>query len=161
MVRRLSKQKVIKKSYLQKYLSAPHHDVVIGKAPKVGVVNGLAWTAVGGELLHIGVTVPGKGELIYTGSLGEVMEESIETAHSLIRSLAKKHKIKKTLIDKHDLRACSRGATPKDGPSAGIGMATALLSVLTNQKVRHDIAMTGEVTLRGNVLAIGGLKKRF
>ncbi|MDC3181127.1 endopeptidase La [Gammaproteobacteria bacterium] len=162
--KKISKQKVIKKSQLQKYLkSPPHQHLVVGKSAKVGVVNGLAWTAVGGELLHIeSLLIPGKGELIYTGSLGEVMEESIETAHSLVRSFAKKFKIKKALLDKHDLHVhVPEGATPKDGPSAGIAMATALLSVLTNQKVRHDVAMTGEVTLRGNVLAIGGLKEKI
>lgn len=162
--RAASKPKVIKKSHLQKYLQAPHYDKhSIGKKPAVGVVNGLAWTCVGGELLTIeALKLPGKGELVYTGSLGEVMQESIKAAYSVVRSVAKKYQFKSSLLDKHDFHIhVPEGATPKDGPSAGIGMATALLSVITGHKVANDVAMTGEITLRGNVIAIGGLKEKI
>jgi ATP-dependent Lon protease len=130
---------------------------------QVGVVTGLAWTEVGGELLTIeGVMMPGRGKMTVTGNLKEVMKESISAAASYVRSRAIDFGIEPPLFDKRDIHVhVPEGATPKDGPSAGIGMATAIVSVLTSIPVRHDIAMTGEVTLRGRVLPIGGLKEKL
>jgi ATP-dependent Lon protease len=130
---------------------------------QVGIVTGLAWTQVGGELLNIeAVAVPGKGVQIKTGSLGDVMQESISTALTVVRSRAAVLGIAKDFHEKCDLHIhVPEGATPKDGPSAGIGMCTAVVSVLTGIPVRADVAMTGEITLRGQVLAIGGLKEKL
>jgi ATP-dependent Lon protease len=130
---------------------------------QVGIVTGLAWTQVGGELLNIeAVAVPGKGLQIKTGSLGDVMQESISTALTVVRSRAAVLGISKDFHEKCDLHIhVPEGATPKDGPSAGIGMCTAVVSVLTGIPVRADVAMTGEITLRGQVLAIGGLKEKL
>ncbi|MCU0819557.1 MAG: endopeptidase La [Beijerinckiaceae bacterium] len=130
---------------------------------QVGGVTGLAWTEVGGELLTIeGVMMPGKGRMTVTGNLRDVMKESISAAASWVRSRAVDFGIKPTLFDKRDIHVhVPEGATPKDGPSAGIGMATAIVSLLTGIPVRRDIAMTGEVTLRGRVLPIGGLKEKL
>ena len=130
---------------------------------QVGGVTGLAWTEVGGELLTIeGVMMPGKGKMIVTGNLKEVMKESISAAASYVRSRAIDFGIKPPLFDTRDIHVhVPEGATPKDGPSAGIGMATAIVSVMTGIPVRRDIAMTGEVTLRGRVLPIGGLKEKL
>ena len=130
---------------------------------QVGVVTGLAWTEVGGELLTIeGVMMPGRGKMTVTGNLKEVMKESISAAASYVRSRAIDFGLEPPLFDKRDIHVhVPEGATPKDGPSAGIGMATAIVSVLTSIPVRHDIAMTGEVTLRGRVLPIGGLKEKL
>ncbi|WP_246373577.1 endopeptidase La [Gluconacetobacter tumulicola] len=129
----------------------------------VGVVTGLAWTEVGGEILTIeSVMVPGKGAIKQTGKLGDVMQESVAAALSYVRSRAVTFGIKPTLFEKRDLHVhVPEGATPKDGPSAGIAMATSLVSVLTGIPVRRDVAMTGEITLRGRVLAIGGLKEKL
>ncbi|CAP56985.1 putative ATP-dependent protease La [Gluconacetobacter diazotrophicus PA1 5] len=129
----------------------------------VGVVTGLAWTEVGGEILTIeSVMVPGKGAVKQTGKLGDVMQESVAAALSYVRSRAVTFGIKPTLFEKRDLHVhVPEGATPKDGPSAGIAMATSLVSVLTGIPVRRDVAMTGEITLRGRVLAIGGLKEKL
>ncbi|MFS3136974.1 endopeptidase La [Gluconacetobacter sacchari] len=129
----------------------------------VGVVTGLAWTEVGGEILTIeSVMVPGKGAIKHTGKLGDVMQESVAAALSYVRSRAVSFGIKPTLFEKRDLHVhVPEGATPKDGPSAGIAMATSLVSVLTGIPVRRDVAMTGEITLRGRVLAIGGLKEKL
>src|SRR5215203_1539196 len=129
----------------------------------VGVVTGLAWTEVGGEILTIeSVTVPGKGKVQHTGKLGDVMQESVSAAMSYVRSRAITFGIKPTLFEKRDLHVhVPEGATPKDGPSAGIAMATSIVSVLTGIPVRKDVAMTGEVTLRGRVLPIGGLKEKL
>lgn len=131
--------------------------------PKVGVVRGLAWTSVGGDTLSIEVSiVPGKGVLNLTGRLGDVMKESAKTGISYVRSVSKKYNIAPTYFDKHDIHIhIPEGAVPKDGPSAGITMATAILSAITGDMVRGDIAMTGEVTLRGYVLPIGGLKEKI
>ena len=130
---------------------------------RVGVVTGLAWTEVGGELLNIeAVAVPGKGRQTKTGSLGDVMQESIQAALTFVRSRAEVLGVASDFHEKHDFHIhVPEGATPKDGPSAGIGMCTALVSVLTGIPVRADIAMTGEITLRGRVLTIGGLKEKL
>jgi len=130
---------------------------------KIGQVTGLAWTSVGGELLTIeAMAVPGKGRHIKTGSLGDVMQESIAAATTVVRSRAQGLGIPATYYDKHDLHIhVPEGATPKDGPSAGVAMCTALVSVATGIPVRSDVAMTGEITLRGEVLPIGGLKEKL
>jgi ATP-dependent Lon protease len=129
----------------------------------VGVVAGLAWTEVGGEILTIeSVMVPGKGNIRHTGKLGDVMQESVSAAMSYVRSRAIRFGIKPTLFDRRDIHVhVPEGATPKDGPSAGIAMATSIVSVLTGIPIRRDIAMTGEITLRGRVLPIGGLKEKL
>jgi ATP-dependent Lon protease len=130
---------------------------------QVGVVTGLAWTEVGGELLTIeGVMLPGKGRMTTTGKLGDVMKESINAASSYVRSRSTAFGIEPPLFDRKDIHVhVPEGATPKDGPSAGTAMATAIVSVMTGIPVRKDVAMTGEVTLRGRVLPIGGLKEKL
>jgi ATP-dependent Lon protease len=130
---------------------------------QVGQVTGLAWTEVGGELLTIeAVVIPGTGKQTYTGKLGEVMQESIQTAITVARSRTDHLGIEASFYQKHDMHVhVPEGATPKDGPSAGIGMCTALISALTKIAVRSDVAMTGEITLRGEVLPIGGLKEKL
>ncbi|RGR79284.1 endopeptidase La [Mediterraneibacter gnavus] len=132
-------------------------------ADEIGIVRGLAWTSVGGDTLQIEVNVmPGKGEIMLTGQLGDVMKESARTGISYIRSVSRDYQIADDFFEKHDIHVhIPEGAVPKDGPSAGITMATAMLSAITEQKVRADIAMTGEVTLRGRVLSIGGLKEKL
>jgi ATP-dependent Lon protease len=129
----------------------------------VGVVTGLAWTEVGGEILTIeSIMVPGKGNVKHTGKLGDVMQESVSAALSYVRSRAVQFGLKPTLFEKRDIHVhVPEGATPKDGPSAGIAMATSIVSVLTGIAVRRDVAMTGEITLRGRVLPIGGLKEKL
>ncbi len=129
----------------------------------VGIVRGLAWTSVGGDTLEIEVnTMPGKGELVLTGNLGEVMKESAQTGISFIRANAKKYEIEEKVFKETDIHIhIPEGAVPKDGPSAGITMAAAVLSALTGKKIYSDIAMTGEITLRGRVLPIGGLKEKL
>ncbi|AAV95858.1 endopeptidase La [Ruegeria pomeroyi] len=133
------------------------------KDDQIGVVTGLAWTSVGGDLLSIeALRLPGKGRMKTTGKLGEVMKESIDAAASYVRSIAPAIGVKPPRLDRWDIHVhVPEGATPKDGPSAGIAMVTSIVSVLTQTPVRKDIAMTGEVTLRGNVLAIGGLKEKL
>ncbi len=129
----------------------------------IGIVRGLAWTSVGGDTLEIEVnTMPGKGELVLTGNLGEVMKESAQTGISFIRANAKKYEIEEKIFKETDIHIhIPEGAVPKDGPSAGITMAAAVLSALTGKKIYSDIAMTGEITLRGRVLPIGGLKEKL
>ncbi len=130
---------------------------------EIGIVRGLAWTSVGGDTLQIEVnSMPGKGEIILTGQLGDVMKESARTGVSYIRSVSSRFEIPEDYFEKHDLHIhIPEGAVPKDGPSAGITMATAMLSAVTGTKVRADLAMTGEITLRGRVLPIGGLKEKL
>ncbi len=129
----------------------------------VGVTTGLAWTEVGGEILTIeAVTVPGKGKVITTGKLGDVMKESVQAAESFVKSRSVEFGIKPTLFNRKDIHVhVPEGATPKDGPSAGVAMVTTIVSVLTGIAVRRDVAMTGEITLRGRVLPIGGLKEKL
>ena len=130
---------------------------------QIGVVTGLAWTSVGGDLLHIeALRLPGKGRMKTTGKLGDVMKESIDAASSFVRSISPKIGVKPTRFDKMDIHVhVPDGATPKDGPSAGLAMVTSIVSVLTQIPVRRDIAMTGEVSLRGNAMPIGGLKEKL
>lgn len=133
------------------------------KKADVGIVRGLAWTSVGGDTLEIEVnTYPGKGELVLTGQMGDVMKESASAGLSYIRSIADKYQITPDYFEKNDIQIhIPEGAVPKDGPSAGITMATAVLSAITDKKIRADVAMTGEITLRGRVLPIGGLKEKI
>ncbi|MGE4366269.1 endopeptidase La [Thermomonas sp.] len=149
---------------LEKYLGVHRFDFGRAEAEnEVGLVTGLAWTEVGGDLLQIESTlVPGKGALLLTGQLGDVMKESASAALSVVRARAEQLGIPLDFLQKHDVHVhVPDGATPKDGPSAGIAMATALVSMLTKVPVRHDVAMTGEITLRGKVTAIGGLKEKL
>jgi ATP-dependent Lon protease len=149
---------------LEKYAGVPRYrHSETEQEDMVGVTTGLAWTEVGGELLTIeAVIVPGKGKVISTGKLGDVMKESIQAAESYVKSRALEFGIRPPQFEKKDIHVhVPEGATPKDGPSAGVGMVTTIVSALTGIPVRHDIAMTGEVTLRGRVLAIGGLKEKL
>ena len=158
-----TKREVTEES-LQEYLGVRKFSYGLAAADnQVGQVTGLAWTSVGGELLTLeGASTPGKGRIIKTGKLGEVMQESIQAALTVVRSRASGMGIAEDYFEKHDLHIhVPEGATPKDGPSAGIGMVTALVSVMTGIPVRADVAMTGEITLRGKVLAIGGLKEKL
>jgi len=146
------------------YLGVYRYDFgVAAKENQVGQVTGLAWTSVGGELLTIEtVVLPGKGKMIKTGKLGDVMQESLEAAMSVVRSRAARLGIPEDFYEKQDIHIhLPEGATPKDGPSAGIGLTTALVSALTEIPARADVAMTGEITLRGEVLPIGGLKEKL
>ena len=160
-----SKDKVVvTQDNLKDFLGVQRFDY--GKADKdnqIGQVTGLAWTQVGGDLLTIETTsVPGKGKMTSTGSLGDVMQESIKAAMTVVRSRAEKLRINDDFYEKRDIHVhVPEGATPKDGPSAGIAMCTALVSSLTGNPVKCDVAMTGEITLRGEVLAIGGLKEKL
>ena len=156
--------KELNSKLLEKYSGVKKYD--FGKAEeenKVGQVKGLAWTQVGGELLDIeAIAVDGKGKTIKTGSLGDVMQESIQAAFTVVRSRANSLGLNSNFYEKLDLHIhVPEGATPKDGPSAGIGMCTALVSVLTGIPVKADVAMTGEITLQGQVLRIGGLKEKL
>lgn len=149
---------------LDKFLGVQRYSYGMAeKKSQVGQVTGLAWTEVGGDLLTIEtVAMPGKGNIIRTGSLGDVMKESVEAARSVVRSRSKRLGIRDDVFEKQDIHVhVPEGATPKDGPSAGIAMTTALVSTLTGIPVRADVAMTGEITLRGEVLAIGGLKEKL
>ena len=149
---------------LDKFLGVRKYDFgLAGKENQVGQVTGLAWTEVGGDLLTIeAALMPGKGNITRTGSLGDVMKESVEAARSVVRSRARRLGITDEMFEKRDIHIhVPEGATPKDGPSAGIAMTTALVSVLSGIPVRADVAMTGEITLRGEVLPIGGLKEKL
>ena len=163
VVQKAKKVTITKKS-LAKYAGVPKFRY--GEAESedmVGVVTGLAWTEVGGEILTIeSVVVPGKGNIKPTGQLGDVMKESVSAALSYVRSRSTTFGLKPTLFEKRDIHVhVPEGATPKDGPSAGIAMATSIVSVLTGSPIRRDVAMTGEITLRGRVLPIGGLKEKL
>ena len=149
---------------LEKYLGVKRFRYGVAEEnDQIGQVNGLAWTEVGGELLTIeAATMPGKGKFSITGQLGDVMQESIQAAMSVVRSRSETLGLEAGFQEDIDIHVhVPEGATPKDGPSAGIGMCTALASVLTNIPVRANIAMTGEITLRGEVLPIGGLKEKL
>lgn len=158
------KKKVnVTKKNLTHYLGKEKYTIdMAAKKDEIGIVRGLAWTSVGGDTLEIEVNVmPGKGEFRLTGQLGDVMKESAQAGISYIRSVSKEFKISKDFFKENDIHIhIPEGAVPKDGPSAGITMATAMLSAMTKQKVRADVAMTGEITLRGRVLPIGGLKEK-
>ena len=164
LIKPTKKQTTVTSRNLEHYLGvlkfrhglAEQHD-------QVGQVTGLAWTEVGGELLKIEATImPGKGKSTYTGSLGNVMQESIQAAVTVVRSRARILGIAEDFYQEKDIHIhVPEGATPKDGPSAGIGMCTALVSALTGIAVKADVAMTGEITLRGEVLPIGGLKEKL
>ncbi|EAQ46029.1 ATP-dependent protease La [Roseobacter sp. MED193] len=172
-VARKSLTKIVKKEAASVSVTSDNLDEFLGvakyryglaeKEDQVGVVTGLAYTSVGGELLSIeALRLPGKGRMKTTGKLGDVMKESIEAASSYVRSISPKIGVKPPKFDKWDIHVhVPEGATPKDGPSAGLAMVTSIVSVLTQIPVRKDIAMTGEVTLRGNALAIGGLKEKL
>jgi len=149
---------------VEEYLGVQRHRYGLAeKEDQVGVVTGLAWTSVGGDLLQIeALRLPGKGRMKTTGKLGDVMKESIEAASSYVRSISPQLGVKPPKFEAMDIHVhVPDGATPKDGPSAGLAMVTAIVSVLTGIPVRKDIAMTGEVTLRGNASAIGGLKEKL
>ena len=149
---------------IQKFLGREKYTYqMVNPAPETGIVRGLAWTSVGGDTLQIEVNVmPGSGELLLTGQMGDVMKESAQAGISYIRSISRNYGIADDFFEKHDVHVhIPEGAVPKDGPSAGITMATAILSAVTETKVRADLAMTGEITLRGRVLPIGGLKEKL
>ncbi|MBK8337230.1 MAG: endopeptidase La [Sterolibacteriaceae bacterium] len=164
VLKKRSSKVVVNEKNLDKFLGVRRHSFGMAeKENQVGQVTGLAWTEVGGELLTIeAVVLPGKGKTMTTGKLGEVMQESIQAALSVVRNRSKALGIVDSFYEKSDIHIhLPEGATPKDGPSAGIGICTALVSVLTGIPVRADVAMTGEITLRGEVLPIGGLKEKL
>ncbi len=168
LTRRLAEKKPVPKTItramLGKYLGPPHFtEQLVEKEDQVGVATGIAYTEAGGDIMPIEVTLmPGKGNLTLTGQLGEVMQESVQAAYSYVRSHAEEYNIKSNQFENTDVHVhVPEGAIPKDGPSAGITMATALVSAFSNHKVRRDVAMTGEITLRGKVLPIGGLKEKI
>ena len=159
-------KKIVKitETNLEKFLGKPVYSYTLAnEQDEVGIVRGLAWTSVGGDTLQIEVNaMPGKGELALTGQLGDVMKESAKAGITYIRSIASKYGVEKEYFEKHDFHIhIPEGAVPKDGPSAGITMATALLSAITEKPVKASVAMTGEITLRGRVLPIGGLKEKI
>lgn len=154
----------ISESNLERFLGKPLYSFEpANESDEIGIVRGLAWTSVGGDTLQIEVNVmPGKGELLLTGQLGDVMKESARAGITYIRSIVSRYGVEKEYFEKHDIHIhIPEGAVPKDGPSAGITMATAMLSAIVEKKVRADVAMTGEITLRGRVLPIGGLKEKI
>ena len=164
LIKKRTGKVIVNAKNLDKYLGVRRYSFGMAeKENQVGQVTGLAWTEVGGELLTIEcATVPGKGNIIRTGSLGDVMKESVEAARTVVRARAKRLGIKDEAFEKTDIHVhVPEGATPKDGPSAGIAMTTALISAFTGIPVRCDVCMTGEITLRGEVLAIGGLKEKL
>jgi ATP-dependent Lon protease len=170
--RKIARKRVEKQAYphrltagmLHKYLGPPAFDYgMLDEKDQVGVANGVAWSEAGGDLMPVEVTlVDGKGSLMLTGQLGDVMQESAQAALSYARSISTRIGIKPRVYEKSDIHVhVAEGAVPKEGPSAGITMATALISALTRIPVRRDVAMTGEITLRGRVLPIGGLKEKL
>ena len=164
IVKKTAKTVQVTEERLETYLGVKRHRYGLAElTDQVGVVTGLAWTSVGGELLQIeALRLPGKGRMKTTGKLGDVMKESIEAAASFVRSISPELGVKPPKFETMDIHVhVPEGATPKDGPSAGLAMVTSIVSVITGIPVRKDIAMTGEVTLRGNALAIGGLKEKL
>ena len=164
LLKKSQKRIAVTSRNLDKFLGVRRYNFgVAERENQVGQVTGLAWTEVGGELLTIeSVALPGKGKTITTGSLGDVMKESVEAARSVVRARAQRLGIADDAFEKKDIHIhVPEGATPKDGPSAGIAMTTALVSSMTGIPVRCDVAMTGEITLRGEVLPIGGLKEKL
>jgi ATP-dependent Lon protease len=164
IVRKETEKVDVTPDQLEDYLGVPKYRFGLAEdEDQVGVVTGLAYTSVGGDLLHIeALKLPGKGRMKTTGTLGDVMKESIDAASSYVRSISPEIGVKPTRFEALDIHVhVPEGATPKDGPSAGLAMVTSIVSVLTGIPVRKDIAMTGEVTLRGNALAIGGLKEKL
>jgi ATP-dependent Lon protease len=168
LTRRLAEHKPIPRTItpqgLSKYLGPPNFtEQRIGAEDEVGVATGIAYTEVGGDVMPIEVSLmPGKGQMTLTGQLGEIMQESVQAALSYTRAHAKEYGIKSNSFESFDIHLhIPEGAVPKDGPSAGITMATALISAFSEYKIRHDVAMTGEITLRGKVLPIGGLKEKL
>lgn len=164
IVRGVAKSVDVTTDSLERYLGVPRYKHgLVEEEDQVGATTGLAYTSVGGDLLHIeALKLPGKGRMKTTGTLGDVMKESIDAAASFVRSKAHEFGVKPRRFEKIDIHVhVPEGATPKDGPSAGIAMVTSIVSVLTDIPVRKDVAMTGEVTLRGNVLPIGGLKEKL
>ncbi len=158
------KKVTVNKHNIEKFLGVQKfHYGVAEHEDMIGQVTGLAWTSVGGEILTIEASMmPGKGKMLHTGQLGEVMQESIHAAMTVVRSRTKQYHIADDTFEKNDFHVhVPEGATPKDGPSAGVGMCTALVSILTQIPVKADVAMTGEITLRGQVLPIGGLKEKL
>ena len=158
------KKVTVNSKNLENYLGKARYSYLMAnKKDEVGIARGLAWTQVGGDTLQIEVNVmPGKGELVLTGQLGDVMKESAQAGISYIRSVADKYGIAPEFFQENDIHVhIPEGAVPKDGPSAGITMATAMLSAIIGREVRADVAMTGEITLRGHVLPIGGLKEKL
>jgi ATP-dependent Lon protease len=149
---------------IERYLGVPKYRYgEVELEDQIGIVTGLAWTEVGGEILTIeGVMMPGKGKMSVTGNLRDVMKESIQAANAYVRSRSQDFGIVPSLFEKKDIHVhVPEGATPKDGPSAGVAMVTAIISIMTGNPVRKDVAMTGEITLRGRVLPIGGLKEKL
>ena len=164
IVKKTTKSVTVTPEKLEGYLGVKRFRYGLAeKEDQVGVVTGLAWTSVGGDLLQIeALRLPGKGRMKTTGKLGDVMKESIEAAASFVRSISPELGVKPPKFETMDIHVhVPEGATPKDGPSAGLAMVTSIVSVITGIPVRKDIAMTGEVTLRGNALAIGGLKEKL
>lgn len=162
--KKLTKEVCVMPEKLEHYLGKPkYRQDKVNKKPEIGIVRGLAWTSVGGDTLQIEVNMmPGEGKIDLTGQMGDVMKESARTALSYVRSVSGRYKVADNFYKKKDFHIhIPEGAVPKDGPSAGITMATALLSAVTHKPVRADLAMTGEVTLRGRVLPIGGLKEKI
>ena len=162
--RKVTEKVNITSDNLEHYLGKPkYRQDKINEKPEIGIVRGLAWTSVGGDTLQIEVNMmPGEGEINLTGQMGDVMKESAQTALSYVRSVSERYQLPAKFYQKTDFHIhIPEGAVPKDGPSAGITMATALLSAVTKTPVRADLAMTGEITLRGRVLPIGGLKEKI
>ncbi|NNL18270.1 MAG: AAA family ATPase, partial [Boseongicola sp.] len=164
IVRKVEEKVVVTPENLEEFLGVKKHRYGLAEATdQIGVVTGLAWTSVGGDLLQIeALRLPGKGRMKTTGKLGDVMKESIDAASSYVRSIAPEIGVKPPKFDTMDIHVhVPDGATPKDGPSAGLAMVTSIVSVLTQIPVKKDIAMTGEVSLRGNAMPIGGLKEKL
>ena len=164
IVQKQKKKIRVTSANLSAYLGKPKYDSIrANEKDEVGIVRGLAWTSVGGDTLQIEVNMmPGKGELDLTGQMGDVMQESALIAMSYVRSVSRTYKVADKVFKENDFHLhIPEGAVPKDGPSAGITMATAILSLVTERPVRAKVAMTGEITLRGRVLPVGGLKEKI